>query len=170
MKNLFLVTLLMLFTFSSFSQAFSEKEMLNALNARKIEMDQGNGDGVFKAQHKSTKKWGMYQYMYEGVNTKELVPMEYDSLKFIPYNGAYSVVYNNGKLGLHLSRWSFGDEAKQSVPCLYDEYKRYKVDGSLYIAFSKDGLWGWVDWKTGEEKTEFVTTKADDLPYPTYDQ
>lgn len=90
MKKIFLIHIIAFSTITCFSQVFPEKEMLKKLKAREIEMDEGNGDGVFKAKSRATKKWGMYQWMFDGVKTRELIPMEYDSVKYIPFNGAFS--------------------------------------------------------------------------------
>ncbi|OUS01053.1 hypothetical protein A9Q86_09930 [Flavobacteriales bacterium 33_180_T64] len=133
-------------------------------------MDEGNEDGVFKANSKRSKKWGMYQWTYEGTNVKELIPMKYDSIKYFPFNGAFTAVYNDGKVGFYLAKWSYGDKAKQTVPCLYEEYQRYNNNGITYLAVSKNGKWGWVDWLTGEEKTEFKYETKEELPYPKYEQ
>ncbi len=97
-----------------------EKELIKKLKADKIEMDEGNGDGVFKIRNKKTKKWGMHQWMYEGLNTKELIPMEYDSVRHFPFNGAFTAVYNDGKVGFFLSAWSY-ENARQSVLCKYED-------------------------------------------------
>jgi len=179
MKKIKITAILLLALFaisSSFAQGFPEKEMKKKLKASKIEMDGGNGDGVFKAQSKKTKKWGIYQWMYEGTDVKEMIPMEYDKVDDFPFNGAFTTVYNDGKLGIYLCEWSYGDDAKQTVPCEYEKIKKYTVGaddysaGQLYTAFMKDGKWGWVNWKTGEEKSEFIYDELDDLPYPKYEQ
>ncbi len=154
----------------SFGQ-FPKKELMKKLKADTIAMDMGNEDGVFKARNKKTKKWGMYQWMYEGLNTKELIPMMYDSVRYIPFNGSFTAVYNNGKVGFYLSAWSY-DSARQTVPCLYEDYQRFTITKDMstktYLAVKKNGKWGWVDWLTGEEKTEFVYDTKDDLPHPNY--
>jgi hypothetical protein len=170
MKNLLIPIIILLTLSNSFSQEFPEKELLEVLNASKISMDHGNGDGVFKAKSRKTKKWGMYQYLYEGVKVKEVIPMDYDSLKYFPFNGAFTVVYNNGKVGFYLAEWSYGDKAKQSVACLYDNYKRFTANNTTHLAASKNGKWGWVDWLTGEEKSDFIYDSKDELPYPKYEQ
>ncbi len=148
-----------------------EKELRKKLKADSIEIDKGNGDGVFKIRNKKTKKWGIRQWIYEGVKTKELIPMEYDSVKLFPFNGAFTAVYNDGKVGFYLSVWSYGTGAKQSVPCIYEDYKRYITDDQIpKLAVKKDNKWGWVDWLTGEEKSEFKYETPEDLPYPHYNQ
>jgi hypothetical protein len=163
------VIIVLVFTAQLVFGQFPEKQMMKKLNADKIEMDKGNGDGVFKARNRKTKKWGMYQWMYEGVKTKELIPMEYDSLKYFPFNGAFTAVYNNGKVGFYLSAWSY-DDAKQTVECLYDDYQRYNINNTTYLAVKKNGKWGWVDWLSGEEKSEFIYDDKSDLPKPKYVQ
>lgn len=170
MRNYLPFICLLLFTSSLFAQAFPEKELKKKLKADLLEMDGGNGDGVFKARNKKSKKWGMYQYMYSGTEVQVLIPMEYDSLEFIPFNGAFSIVYKDGKAGIYLSQWRYGDDAKQSVPCLYDDYQRFNAKNNLYLAVKRDGYWGWVDWVTGEEKSEFKYATTDDLPYPYFKQ
>ena len=170
MRKLLLILITTFFTLSSYSQSFPEKELLKKLKADNIEMDKGNEDGVFKARNKKTKKWGMYQWMYEGTQTKELIPMQYDSLRNIPFNGNFSAVYNNGKVGFYLTEWSYGEKAKQTVLCIYTDYQRYNNNGSTYLAVSKDGKWGWVDWLTGEEKSGFTATTKEDLPNINYEQ
>jgi len=166
MKRIGLITMVVFFSQLAFGQ-FPENELKKKLNADIIEMDLGNEDGVFKARNQKTKKWGMYQWMYSGVETDELIPMDYDSVSYIPFNGAFSAVYNNGKVGFHLSAWSFTD-AKQTVPCLYDSYQKYNIEHKTYLAVSRNDKWGWVDWKTGEEKSEFIYATKEDLPYPNY--
>lgn len=134
-----------------------------------IDMDGGNGDGLFKARSRVTKKWGLYQYL--GDQIVEAIPMEYDSLYHFPWNGNYTAVFNDGKVGFYLSYWSYNDEAKQSVECKYEDYKRYITDDQIpKLAVKRDGKWGWVDWLTGEERSEFKYETPDDLPYPYYVQ
>lgn len=140
-----------------------------AVGADILIYDEGNGDGVFKARNKHTKKWGMYQ-SFDGKNVTTLVPAEYDSLRFFPFNGNYTAVYNEGKVGFYLSYWSYDSNAKQTVPCIYEDYKRYNADGVPKLAVMKNGKWGWVDWLTGEEKSEFKYETTEELPYPYYNQ
>jgi hypothetical protein len=141
-----------------------DKEMIDI-----IDMDGGNGDGLFKARSRVTKKWGLYQYL--GDQIVEAIPMEYDSLYHFPWNGNYTAVFNDGKVGFYLSYWSYNDEAKQSVECKYEDYKRYITDDQIpKLAVKRDGKWGWVDWLTGEEQSEFKYETPDDLPYPYYEQ
>lgn len=166
--KLLLPVFFLLATQFAFGQ-FPEKQLKKALSADIIEMDEGNGDGAFKARNKRSKKWGMFQWMYDGTKTKELIPMEYDSVRYFPFNGAFTAVYNKGKVGFYLSAWSYED-AKQTVACLYDDYQRFNAEGSVYLAVSKDGKWGWVDWLSGEEKSEFKSDTKEDLPYPDYEQ
>jgi len=174
------ITIAFLFSLFSISivtaQGFPEQAIKKKLKARKIEMDEGNGDGVFKAKSRKTRKWGMYQWMYEGTKVKELIPMAYDSLRYFPFNGAFTAVYNNGKVGIYLSAWTFDEDAKQTIECKYEDYRRVRVRkeeysmGTIYLAMKKNGLWGWVDWMTGEEKSDFAFETLDDLPFPQYEQ
>lgn len=179
MKLLKTTSILLLLLFTStllIGQSFPKQKIMKKLKARRVTMDEGNGDGVFRAQSKKTKKWGMYQWMYSGTKVKMLVPMEYDSLRNFPFNGAFTAVYNDGKVGIYLCEWSFSDDAKQTVECKYEDYRRINVRQSeysspkLYLAMKKDGKWGWVDWMTGEEMSEFKYETTKDLPFPTYEQ
>ena len=175
MKNLLFFVLFLSFTQVN-AQSFPKQKIMAKLKADRIDMDEGNGDGVFKARDKKTKKWGMYQWMYSGTKVKEMIPMEYDSVRYFPFNGSFTAVYNDGKLGIYLCEWSYGEDAKQTVECKYEDYRRINVRKDkysrsiLYLAMKKDGKWGWVDWMTGEEKSEFIYDTTKDLPYPDYDQ
>lgn len=139
------------------------------LKADILIFDEGNGDGVFKARNKATKKWGMYQSLGENDITT-LIPSAYDSIRFFRYNSKYTAVYNKGKVGMHLSYWSYNDKTKLSVPCEYEDYKKYDADGVSKLAVKKDGKWGWINWLTGKEESEFKYNTPDDLPYPYYKQ
>lgn len=174
-KTFTLLCLALITTSITIAQSFPEKAIMKKLEARKISMDQGNGDGVFRAQSKKTKKWGMYQWMYEGTDVKMLIPMEYDSVRNFPFNGAFTAVYNDVKVGIYLCEWSYGKDAKQTIECIYDGYRRINVKqdeyrSQLYLAMKKNGKWGWVDWLTGEEKSEFIYETTKDLPYPEFEQ
>lgn len=139
------------------------------LKADILIFDESNGDGVFKARKKATKKWGMYQSLGENDLTT-LIPAKYDSIRFFGYNSKYTAVYNKGKVGMHLSYWSYNENTKLSVPCIYEDYKNFDADGVLKLAMKKDGKWGWVNWLTGKEESEFKYETLDDLPYPYYKQ
>ena len=74
-------------------------------------------------------------------------------------------------MGFYLSKWSYGAKAKQTIPCLYEDYQRYTPeDGITRLAVMKDKKWGWVDWLTGIMKTEFIYDSKEDLPYPNWKQ
>ncbi|MCV9385491.1 WG repeat-containing protein [Reichenbachiella ulvae] len=169
MKSFLTIIALVLSVLFSHAQ-FPEKELKKKLKADRIEMDEGNGDGVFKARNKKTKKWGMYQWQFEGLQTQELIPMQYDSVRYFPFNGNYTAVYQGSKVGFYLSYWSYGDEARETVACIYDDYKRFTAEGVPKLAVKKNESWGWVDWMTGEEKSEFKYATPEDLPYPYYKQ
>ncbi|MGK0377433.1 MAG: hypothetical protein ACJA1Z_001242 [Patiriisocius sp.] len=144
------------------------KRAKRSLKADLVIFDPNNGDGALKARSKKTKKWGMYQFLDD--QKKELIPMQYDSLNFYSFNGKYTAVYNNEKVGFYLSYWSYDEQAKQTVDCKYEDYKRFDADGVSKLAVKKDGKWGWVDWLTGKEKSEFIFNSPDELPYPHYKQ
>ncbi len=175
MKKLLVIFLLFSFT-GVYAQSFPEQGIKKKLNADRIEMDEGNGDGVFKARDKKTKKWGMYQWMYSGTKVKMMIPMEYDSVKYFPFNGSFTAVYNDGKLGIYLCEWSFGEDAKQTVECKYEDYRRINVRkdeysrATLYLAMKKDGKWGWVNWLTGDEMSEFIYDTTKEMPFPEFEQ
>jgi hypothetical protein len=139
------------------------------LKADILIFDEGNGDGVFKARNKATKKWGMYQSL-DSDNLTTLIPAKYDDIHFFPSKAKYTAVYNEGKVGMYLSYWSYRDKAKQTVPCDYEDYKRFTADGVPKLAVKKDGKWGWINWLTGEEKYTFKYETTDDLPYPYFKQ
>jgi hypothetical protein len=134
-----------------------------------VEFDYNNGDGAFRARDSETKKWGMYQSFGEG-DPRVMIPPKYDSIYFFPWNSSFTAVFNDGKVGFYLSQWSYDEEAKQSVPCIYDDYQRYNDNGVKKLACKRDGKWGWVDWLTGEEKSDFTSEKKEDLPPPLYKQ
>lgn len=144
------------------------KSAREKLNADLVIFDENNGDGAFKARNKTTRKWGMFQDL--GDEIIEMIPMRYDSLKSFPYNGNFTAVYNQGKVGFYLSAWSYDEKAKESVPCMYEDYQRFTNEGITYLAVQKNDKWGWVDWLTGEQKSEFKYDSKDDLPYPDYKQ
>jgi len=139
------------------------------LKADILIFDEGNGDGVFKARNKTSQKWGMYQSLGENDITT-LIPAKYDSIRFFGSNSKFTAVYNKGKIGMYLSNWSYNDKAKQSVPCIYEDYKKYDADGVPKLAVKKDGKWGWINWLTGKEESEFKYEALNDLPYPHYKQ
>jgi len=145
------------------------KSARKALKADLIEFDMGNGDGLFRARNKYTKLWGMYQ-SYEPGSIIEAIPMEFDSVHFIPPNDPFAAVYKNGKVGIYLSYWSYDEDARQTVSCIYDDYRRFYKAGAFRLAVKKNNQWGWVDWLTGEEKSKFIYPSPDDLPYPDYQQ
>lgn len=144
------------------------KRAKTKLNADLIVFDPNNGDGVLKARNKKNKKWGLYQFLYE--EYKEIIPTKYDSINFFPFNAKYTAVYNSGKVGFYISKWSYKDDAKQTVECKYDDYKRFNDNGISKLAVKRNGKWGWIDWLTGKEKSEFKYNTPDDLPYPYYKQ
>lgn len=87
-------------------------------------------------------------------------------------------------MDIFLSPWSFSEEtAKQTEACLYDGYKIFDVEKTVsdgigsyrkyfdYLAVKKGGLWAWIDWMTGELKTEFLyDLEKEQMPYPGFEQ
>lgn len=146
------------------------KAIRKKLEADLVIPDGGNGDGVFKYRDSETQKWGMVQYFGKNQYTK-MIPAEFDSVRFFPFNSNYTAVYNNGKVGIYLASWSYNDrDTMHTVPCVYEDYKRYTADGVPKLAMKKDGKWGWVNWLTGKPMSEFNYETTDDLPYPHYKQ
>lgn len=150
------------------------KALRKKFNADLIVWDEGNGDGIVKIRNKEINKWGMY-HVYDEKNIEEIIPMQYDSLNFFSVNGNVTPVYRDGKVGFYLSKFSYGEEAKESVACIYDEFQNFWTDkpnqygghhSALYIAVKRNGMWGWIDWKTGEEKSEFKYSSKESLPAP----
>ena len=93
-----------------------------------------------------------------------LIPLEYDDVLFFPPNGKFTAVFKDGKLGIYLSYWSYGKKAKQTIPCIYDDFQRISYNYQWYLALKKEGKWGWVDFISGEEKSGFVYENVKDLP------
>jgi hypothetical protein len=154
------------------------------LNISDIKFDTYNEDGIVLLQNNDTKKWGMYQIWHDK-KIDELIPPQYDSIKFFSFNGMFTGVYINGKVGIYTSPFS-SDDARQTVPCIYDDYKtitvyKYPKDAIPntysnkieypYLAVKKNGLWAYVDWKTGEEKTDFIyDLEKEKMPFPRFHQ
>lgn len=111
----------------------------------------------------------MYQWTYTGTNTNVLIPAQYDSIRFIPFNAAFTIVYEKDQAGVYLSAWSY-DVAQQTVSCKYDDFQRFNVEDRTYLAMKKASGWGWVNWLTGEEMSSFEYDTIEDLPYPNYFQ
>lgn len=177
MKQALIMIIIFFLATSVFTQTLAEKGLLEKLNADQIEMDQENQDGTFKARNKTSKKWGIFQLSSTLV---EMIPMKYDSLEFFEVNAKFTVVYDGGKLGIYLCYFDYDKDAKQTVPCLYEDFKKmivpYNGDSRFppityteeYLAAKKDGKWGWINWFTGEEMSEFIYDSPDELPTPDY--
>ena len=179
MKNIITITLVFLAS-HSYAQEITPA-ILKKLNASEYKLDFKNGDGVFIAKNQKTKKWGMFQaWSINDVN--EMIPMSYDSIHFFNVNAKFTGVWNNGKVGIFISPWSF-ETGKQTVECLYDDYRSFNVERTIvddigrynkyftYLAVKKDGLWAWIDWMTGELKTEFLyNLEIEQMPYPDFEQ
>lgn len=136
--------------------------------ANKVQFDPASGDGIFRARKSDSQKWGLFQLTDEKAFL-ELIPAEYDSLEFIPANQHFTIVYQQGKAGVYLSKLKFPD-AKQTVACEYNTWKVAHFDGMCYLAMAEADGWGWVDWLTGDEKTDFTAASFAELPKPEFEQ
>ncbi len=182
MKHIQSIFLLTFFILVNFAPLFSQKQLMEMVNADLIEMDKNNGDGTFQARDKETKKWGMYQFSFDNGAPTEMIPKQYDSIQYFGVNEKFTAVYNNDKLGIYTCYFDYQEEAKETVPCLYDDFKIIIVPYSgedrfppityseVYLTLKKNGKWGWVNWFTGEEKSQFIYKTTDDLPAPSYEQ
>jgi hypothetical protein len=72
-------------------------------------------------------------------------------------------VYQEGKHGVYLSGWSYED-ARESVPCIYDDSQIVRQDNQTCLAVQKNGQWLWINWETGQE---FLDQTASDLDHLT---
>jgi hypothetical protein len=178
----FYLTLTIILIHSTFLNAQEiTPTILKKINASEYKLDENNGDGVFVAKHKKTEKWGMFQAWSEK-DIKEMIPMAYDSIHFFEFNAKFTGVWNRGKVGVYISPWSF-EIGKQTIACIYDDYKTFNVEKTIndgigrynkyftYLAVKKDGLWAWIDWMTGELKTEFIyDLEKEQMFYPEFEQ
>lgn len=143
-------------------------QIRDVMNIDKLEFDNYNGDGNFKALDSKNKKWGLFQGSDGRYN--ELIPSQFDSIDFFTFNGPFTGVYNNGKVGIYLSRIKYNAFTRQTVACTYEDYRIIKFNDIPYVAMQKNGKWGWVNWLTGEEKSEFISSAPEELPNPGYEQ
>ncbi|MCC5917694.1 MAG: hypothetical protein JJU02_10270 [Cryomorphaceae bacterium] len=176
--SLFLISLLSL---GLSAQEFVTPKMLKKLRASDFVEDPINGDGVFLAKHKKTGLWGMYQ-AFSDKEIEEAIPMLFDSIDFFKFNAEFTGVWRNGKVGIYTSMWGNHDP-KLTVECLYDDYKMISVNRTIseggykftrksnYLAVKRDGLWAYIDWLTGELKTDFLyDLEKEKMPYPDFIQ
>jgi hypothetical protein len=148
--KIMMVLVISLMGYNGFAQNFPERQMLRKFKADTLALDEINQDGAFKLRGKRSGKWGLYQWLYRGLMTRELIPMKYDSLDFIGFNAPFTRVYQEGKHGVYLSGWSYED-ARESVPCIYDDSQIIRQDNQTCLAVQKAGQWFWVNWETGQE-------------------
>lgn len=141
----------------------------STLQADIVIFDTQNGDGVFKARNKYNHKWGMYQST--NINHLDtLVPPEYDSVLFFNFNSNFTLIYQQDKVGVYLSKWSYRQKTHESIPCIYDNFYILEKEGENYLALKKEGKWGWINWLTGEKQSEFQYNTVNNLPFPSYSQ
>jgi hypothetical protein len=150
----------------SFNQELAPRHQKALPNCDRYKEDLGNGDGLMQARDRKTKKWGMFQVM--GSRADTLVPCLYDSLDMFGFNAPFTQVYNAGKVGIYT--WN----GKETVPCLFDGYKKVKVKTksniTTYLLVKKGDKWAWIDWKSGELKSKFDMDSLDGLPSPPFEQ
>jgi hypothetical protein len=165
MKNILSIALFITATWV-YGQAITPA-IMNKIEAVAFRPDPNNEDGIFIARNKRSNKWGMYQAWSEQ-DIQEIIPPAYDSIDFFDFNGMFTGVWNNHKVGIYLSRWTFDESARQSVGCRYDAYKVYTIENRRYpyLAVQKDGKWAWVDWLSGKERSLFY----EELVYPSFEQ
>jgi len=161
--KIMLVLVISFLGYDGFAQNFPERQMLRKFKADTLALDEINQDGAFKLRGKRSGKWGLYQWLYRGLMTIELIPMEYDSIDFIGFNAPFTTVYQESKHGVYLSGWSYED-AHETVPCIYDDSQLIRQGNRLYIAVKKNAKWFWVNWKTGEELSNITADSWEELP------
>lgn len=159
---LFLVLMMGLSGFEGFAQNFPERQMLRKFKADTLALDDINQDGAFKLRGKRSEKWGLYQWLYRGLMTRELIPMKYDSLDFIGFNAPFTRVYQEGKHGVYLSGWSY-ENAHETVPCIYDDSQIIRQANGTCLAVQKNGQWFWVNWETGQEYRDQIAAEPNQL-------
>jgi hypothetical protein len=156
-----------------FLQAFSQgvdlfdetviNKIKRKLSADSIIPDPYNEDGVYNARNKKTKKWGMYQ------NFKEFIPARYDSIDFFGFNHPFTLVWNNGKVGVILDG---SDGYKESVPCIYDDGQIWKywnreiAQEEKVLKVRKGEKWGMINWITGDIQVDFICDNPNDVKMP----
>ncbi len=94
---------------------------------------------------------------------RKIIPMKYDKIEPMSFNAPFLIVYNENKAGVYSS--PFGD-CKMTVPCKYEELKRFTSDGYFYCAVRKGNKWAILDWYTGEESTEYRWDSYKELRVP----
>jgi len=161
--KIMLVLVISFLGYDGFAQNFPERQMLRKFKADTLALDEINQDGAFKLRGKRSGKWGLYQWLYRGLMTIELIPMEYDSIDFIGFSAPFTTVYQEGKHGVYLSGWN-DPEAHETVPCIYDDSQLIRQGNRLYIAVKKNAKWFWVNWKTGEELSNITADSWEELP------
>lgn len=148
------------------------KKVLKQINAQEIRLDLHNEDGIFIAKNKKTGLWGMFVYSEESP-IKQVIPMNYDSVDFFEVNKPITGVWKKGKVGFYQASWS-NDNAKEIIPCLYDDYKIFGLSNpyyQYYLAVKKNGLWAWLNWETGQLETDFLyDLSIGKMPFPNFEQ
>ena len=153
--------------FSLTAQEFPKPQMMRKFKADSLILDTQKSDGSFKFREKNSQKWGLHQWLYRGLMTRELIPTKYDSLDFIPYNGSFTAVYQQGNVGIYLSPWVF-ENAVESVACQYDDHEIRLIETIPYLAVKKQDRWIWVDWQSGTEYADAPADTPQELSPPNF--
>jgi len=140
-----------------------EKYIKKALGVKEIIWDDYNQDGVFVAQIKETKKWGMYQQIEAGRKPKTLVAPSYDSLGFYKVNGSFTIAIKKGKYCVVGDPWG-EKRAKLNVSCKYQKIVHSK-DHSQIVACKRNDKWGYLNGNTGDTLIPFIYDGLENLPY-----
>lgn len=150
------------------AQNIDEKKLIKSMRATEIIWDTENGDGVFIAQFKSSKKWGMFQ-LIEGMRYKTLVLPKYDSLGFFSFNGSYTIYKKGNKYGVIGSPWENENEISAVLlPANFDFLKPIYSNGVNMLIAKQNGKWTYIDYKTGKPFIPFIFKTIDELPIPSY--
>jgi len=152
---------LLLCGFQTTAQNSNYQNLNNSLKTDSIVFDAYNTDGLFKARHHKTKKWGLYQTI--GGEISEIIPMQYDSLGFFDHRTGYTLVKNNGKYGV-ISEY----DNNVTLASEYDKLAILKTksgERAMLAAKVKD-KWGYIDEKTGDTLMPFAFKTKKDLPPP----
>lgn len=127
-----------------------------------VEFDRVNKSEIYMARQSRLRKWGILKG-FDPNTSKELVPVEFDSLDFFPSNKSFTAAYLGGKIAFF--NYIDGNVKKISEP-IYEDYKSAEFNDMLYLAVKRQGKWGWMDWTDGEIKIKSISPSFDKLPQP----
>lgn len=148
-----------------------EKKLLKTYEADSIIIQNEYSSHIFiQLRNESTQKWGLIKQSKDGI-LSETLPFEYDNIDFRLNNSIFMVVSKAGKEAIFiLDKMDKNSKGAFSTDFIYDKLVVIALNGSFdmiyHLAANKNGNWGWIDWKTGEEKTVFTFNSIEDLPIP----